>query len=430
MSPESFTNDTLIDPPTATTVVIIGAGQAGLAMSRCLTDRSIDHVLLDRGDVAQSWRSERWDSLRLLTPNWMSRLPGFQYTGSDPDGYMTAAEVATFLAEYRRSFAAPVVTNIDVQLVTQSDTGFSVITDRGHVRAKSVVIATGACSTPKIPEISTELPSDIEQLAPIDYRNPDQLADGRVLVVGASASGAQLADELQRNGRDVTIAVGDHVRLPRTYRGMDIHWWMDRLGTLDERYDEVEDIGRGRRLPSLQLVGSPEQRDLDVNSLQASGVSAVGRLVGVANGSAQFSGSFANMCASADLKQGRLLDAIDDYATSHGLDAEIDEIDRPAPTRLESPVNVIDLDSIRTVIWATGFRPNYPWLDQSMLDARGAVKHDGGVMETPGMYVLGLPFGRRRKSSFIDGVGPDAIELSAHLASHLDANVTSSAGRS
>lgn len=426
MSPRPITNgsQTNNELPRTTTVTIIGAGQAGLAMSRCLTDRSIDHVLIDRGDVAQSWRTERWDSLRLLTPNWMTRLPGFQYTGADPDGYMTAAEVTAFLDSYRRSFDAPVVSNTDVQLVTRSDTGYSVITDRGHLRCKAVVVATGACSTPKVPSISAELPSHIEQLAPIEYRNPDQLADGRVLVVGASASGAQLADELQRSGRDVTIAVGDHVRLPRTYRGMDIHWWMDRLGTLDERFDEVDDISRGRRLPSLQLVGTPEQRDLDINTLQTSGVRTVGRLVGVANGSAQFSGSFANMCASADLKQGRLLDAIDEYARTHGLDAEIDCPDRPASTKQPSPVNTIDLSSIRTVIWATGFRPNYPWLDQSMLDERRAIKHDGGVMDTAGMYVLGLPFGQRRKSSFLDGVGPDAVDLSDHLASFLDTTVS------
>jgi len=414
--------------PRSTTVVVIGAGQAGLAMSRCLTDRSIDHVVLDRGDVAQSWRTERWDSLRLLTPNWMTRLPGFQYSGADPDGYMTAAEVSAFLDAFRRSFDAPIVTNTEVQLVTASDTGYSVVTNQGSICSKAVVIATGACSTPRIPAISTELPSHIEQIAPIDYRNPAQIADGGVLVVGASASGAQLADELQRSGRDVTIAVGDHVRVPRTYRGMDIHWWMNELGTLDERFDEVEDISRGRRLPSLQLIGTPEQRDLDMNTLQAAGVQTVGRLVGVANGSAQFSGSFANMCASADLKQGRLLDAIDEHARRHGLDREIGDAERPAPTAVGSPSNTIDLAAYRTVIWATGFRPNYPWLDPSMLDARGAISHDGGVMDAPGMYVLGLPFERRRKSSFLDGVGPDAIDLSTHLRSYLD-SVATPAGR-
>lgn len=425
-------NDTVLSNPVGhngvphNTVTIIGAGQAGLAMSRCLTDRSIDHVLLERGETAQSWHTERWDSLRLLTPNWMTRLPGFQYSGQDPDGYMTAAQVTGFLNDYRRSFDAPVQSNTTVRQITAQGDGYITHTDQGPLRSDAVVLATGACSTPRIPAIASALPTHITQIAPIDYRNPDQIDRGGVLVVGASASGAQIADELSRSGRDVTLAVGDHVRLPRTYRGMDIHWWMDTVGLLDERYDEVEDIARARRVPSLQLVGSPERRNLDLNALTANGVGLVGRLVGVNNGNAQFSGSFANMWASADLKQGRLLDSIDEYAHLHGLDSEIEAPNRPAATVVDNPRTVIDLATIRTVVWATGFRPHHPWLDNDslgteLLDAKGAIRHDGGVMARPGMYTLGMPFTRRRKSSFIDGVGPDAQELSAHLATRLDA---------
>ncbi len=413
--------------PTAvtTTVTIIGAGQAGLAMSRCLTDRSIDHVVLERGEVANSWRTERWDSLRLLTPNWMSRLPGHQYQGPDPDGYMTSAEVINFLGSYHDSFDAPVMTHTTVESVSSVDNGYRVATNRGTIESRAVVVATGACSTPRIPALAAELPAHIHQVAPIRYRNPDQLSSGRVLVVGASASGAQLADELQRSGRDVTLAVGDHVRLPRTYRGMDIHWWMDTIGLLDERHDEMEDINRARRLPSLQLVGSPDRRTLDLNALHAAGVQLVGRLAGVSGTTAQFSGSFANQCSSADLKLGRLLASIDEYAAAHGLDVELEAPDRPAPTAVPEAVTTADLRGIDTVIWATGFRPDYPWLEPNLLDRKGAIRHDGGVMDAPGMYVLGLPFTRRRKSSFIDGVGPDADDLSAHLAQHLHATATS-----
>lgn len=402
------------------TVTIIGAGQAGLAMSRELTDRSIDHVLLERGQVANSWRTERWDSLRLLTPNWLTRLPGHRYQGPDPDGYMTAAEVTAFLDGYRASFDAPVLTDTTVGSVRAIDGGHLVTTNRGQIRSKAVVVATGACSTPKIPALAEQLPAHIHQLAPIHYRNPDQLGTGRVLVVGASASGAQLADEIQRSGRQVTLAVGDHVRLPRTYRGMDIHWWMDTIGLLDDRYDEVADLNRARRLPSLQLVGSPERRDLDLNTLHAAGVQLVGRFAGVAGSTAQFSGSFANQCTSADLKLGRLLDSIDAYATANGLDRELIDADRPGPTEVPAAATTLDLTDVDTVIWATGFRPDYPWLDDELLDRKGAIRHDGGVMDRPGMYVLGLPFTRRRKSSFLDGVGPDAIDLGAHLAGHLD----------
>jgi putative flavoprotein involved in K+ transport len=403
-----------------TTVTIIGAGQAGLAMSRCLTDRSIDHVVLERGEVASSWRTERWDSLRLLTPNWMSRLPGYRYTGDDPDGYMTATEVIRYLAGYQSTFAPPVRTQTSVELVEPIDRGYRIITSTGVVESTAVVVATGACSTPRVPAVAAGLPARVHQLTPIDYRNPGQTDGARVLVVGASASGVQIADELARSGREVSLAVGDHVRLPRTYRGMNIHWWMHTLGLLDERYDEVEDIGRARRLPSLQLVGTPEQRTLDLNALHRGGVQLVGRFVGVSGATAQFSGSLANFCASADLKLGRLLDSIDQYASDHGLDDEVGAPDRPSRTEVPVAATTRDLSSLDAVVWATGFRPRYPWLPSDLLDRKGAIVHDGGVMRRPGMYVLGMPFTRRRSSSFLDGVGPDAIELAEHLAQHLD----------
>ena len=412
-----------MDAARTTDVVVIGGGQAGLAMSHSLTDRSIDHVVLERAEVANSWTTERWDSLRTLTPNWMSRLPGFSYDGDDPNGYMTAGEVAAYLESYRRSFGAPVRTGVEVQRIRTLDRSHVVETSEGPWFARSVVMATGACSQPRVPAIAADLPGNIQQLTPTAYRNPAQVAPGAVLVVGASASGLQIADELSRSGREVTLAVGDHVRLPRTYRGMDIHWWMQTTGLLDERFDEVEDLARARRLPSLQLVGSPEQRDLDLNTAAANGVNPVGRLAGIRAGRAQFSGSFANMCTSADLKQNRLLDEIDEYAASHGLDAEIGPTWRPAPTSVGRPALELDLRSVGSVVWATGFRPTYPWLDESLVDSRGRLVHDGGVLAVPGLYVLGLPFMRRRKSSFIDGVGPDAEELAAHLVGHLERSV-------
>jgi putative flavoprotein involved in K+ transport len=402
-----------------TSVVIIGGGQAGLAMSRCLTDRSIDHVVLERGDVAHSWTTERWDSLRLLTPNSMSGLPGLPYDGPDPDGFMTAAQVADRLRRYRDLIDAPVVANTTVEAVTATGSGFRIHADNGVWESAAVVIATGACSNPHIPALARDLPAGIDTITSIEYRNPSQVGGRGVLVVGASASGLQIADELNRSGRDVTVAVGEHVRVPRTYRGMDIHWWMDRLGILDERYDEVDDIVRARRLPSLQLVGSPEHRNLDLNSLSDRGVALVGRLVGSAGCKLQFSGSLANVCASADLKQVRLLDRIDEYARTHGLDPELGPPARPSPTRVGHPMLELDGSTIGTVIWATGHRPVYPWLDATLLDRKGAVVHDGGVMACPGMYVLGLPFMRRRRSAFLDGVGADAADLAGVLHAEL-----------
>ena len=333
---------------------------------------------------------------------------------------MTAVEVADHLDAYRRSFAAPVITETMVVSVEATADGFHVETSTGPWSCKAVVVASGAASNPRIPAIAAGLPAGVTQVAPIHYRNPDQIEDGGVLVVCPSASGAQIAHELASAGRDVTMAVGEHVRLPRTYRGMDIHWWMDAIGQLDERYDEMEDLVRARRLPSLQLVGSPSKHDLGLNELHQAGVNLTGRFVGVAGSKAQFSGSFANVCASADLKQNRLLNRIDEFVIESGRGADHGEPSRPARTNVPTPSTERDLADFKTVICATGFKPEYPWLEQHLLDRKGAIQHDGGVMNQPGMYVLGLPFARRRKSSFLDGVGPDAQYLSQHLSSHFD----------
>jgi putative flavoprotein involved in K+ transport len=403
-----------------TPVVVIGAGQAGLAMSHCLTMRSIDHVVLDKGQVGQSWRSERWDSLRLLTPNWMSRLPGHCYTGPDPDGYMTKDDTIRLLEDYRNSFGAPVQCGVTVDRVHARTSGFEVVTDDASWQCDVVVAAAGASSEPRLPPFAGQMPQRIRQLTALQYRNPAQLASGPVLVVGASASGAQIADELVRSGRDTTIAVGDHVRLPRTYRGRDIHWWMDVLGQLDERYDEVDDIVRARRLPSLQLVGSQDRRTLDLNTLRAAGVRVIGKLMHVDGCRGLFSGGLANLVASADLKQLRLLQRIDEYAAEHDLDDAITAPERPSSTTLGDVPTEIDLAQFETVVWATGYRPAYQWLDRAAFDGRGHLSHDGGIATLPGLYLLGLPFMRRRKSSFIDGVGPDAADLASHLHAHLD----------
>ena len=401
-------------------VVVIGGGQAGLAMSQCLAERAIDHVVLERGDIAHSWRSERWDSLRLLTPNWMTRLPGFHYRGDDPDGFMTKSEVIQFLSDYQQTISAPISTNTSVSCVRKTASGFNVKTNQGDWSCDAVVMATGASSEPKIPEIAAAVPSRVAQLNALQYRNPDQLCQGDVLVVGASASGAQIADELQRSGRQVTIAIGDHVRLPRTYRGRDIHWWMDTIGQLDERYDEVDDLTRARRLPSLQLVGSPQRRDLDLNALTDTGIELVGKFLQVTPSKAQFSGGPAHLIANADLKQARLLDRIDEFVAEQGVEGDLTEPTRPEKTRLGPVQTELPIDRFATIVWATGYRPTYSWLDEAAFDQRGRIAHDGGACDLAGLYLLGQPFMRRRKSSFIDGVGPDAAELVGSLQAHLD----------
>lgn len=393
------------------TTVVIGAGHAGLAISHCLTQRSIEHVLLERGEVANAWRTERWDSLRLLTPNWQSTLPGYRYEGSDPNGFMTMNDVTTFIDQYSRSISAPVITATTVTSVTKTDRGYRVQTNRGVWTCQCVVLASGICNTSSIPTVAQQLPKTVHSVTPLSYRNPDQLAPGGVLVVGASATGLQLAQEIQRSGRDVVLSAGEHVRMPRTYRGHDIQWWMQHAGLLDQRIEHEADINRARRLPSPQLIGTPERRSLDLNELQSEGVTVTGRLAGISQGNAQFSGSLQNCCALADLKLNRLLDRFDQWSTDAGMDEQLEPCERFAPTRSakRSPLT-LDLNSgrINTVLWATGFRPDYSWLHLPVLDNKGKLIHDRGIVgsshaQTPGLYAMGLSYMRRRKSSFICG---------------------------
>jgi putative flavoprotein involved in K+ transport len=375
--------------------------------------------VLERGEIANSWRRERWDSLRLLTPNWQSRLPGVRYEGPDSDGYMTAADVVELVARLAAHARAPVRTGTNVTSVRRAGDGYRITTSNGEIQSRTVLLASGACNQPTVPAFAHTVPPSVEQLTPFEYRNPTQLADGAVLVVGASATGVQLAAELMESGRPVTLSVGEHVRLPRTYRGRDVLWWMDAAGVWDQRYDELDDLSRARRLPSPQLIGTPERTTLDLNALAAMGVELVGRLATVRDGRALFSGGVRNVFALADLKLERLLDGFDEWARTHGADSEVSASERLAPTEVPRSAKLeLDLRAgeIRTIVWATGFRPDYRWLDVPVVDAKGHLRHDGGIVDSPGLYALGLPVLRRRKSTFIYGIEDDARDVVDHLS--------------
>ena len=415
------------DAGTVTTVVI-GAGHAGLAVSRCLSERSIDHVLLERGEIANSWLTERWDSLRLLTPNWQNVLPGYRYEGDNPDGFLTMPEISEFISGYANSFAAPVRINTTVTSVSKVADGYTVITNVGQWRCRSVVLASGACNKPSIPKIANTLPASVNSLTPMHYRNPEQLDSGEVLVVGASASGLQLAQEIQRSGRQVTLAVGEHVRMPRTYRGRDIQWWMDAAGILDRKISDEDDVQRARRVPSPQLIGTPSRETLDLNVLTDEGVSIVGRLAGIRDEHALFSGSLRNCCAMADLKLNRLLSEFDEFAKTKTDISSGERPERLMPTRVaeraQLKLNLVQ-QKVRTVIWATGYQADYSWLDVPVLDHKGKLCHNGGVVgragvDSAGLYAMGLTYMRRRKSSFIYGAAQDAEAITEHLCHYLD----------
>lgn len=401
-----------------TTVAIVGGGQAGLAMSRTLSRRGIDHVVLERGRIAERWRSERWDSLRLLTPNWMTRLPDFAYDGDDPEGFMAMPEVISFFERYARSIDAPVIEEMTVFSAVRTDAGYELSTSNGTVRCRFLVAATGAGATPNIPAVAAGMPDRLHQTSPKYYRRPDDLPDGGVLVVGASASGIQLARELHLSGRPVTIAVGEHVRIPRRYRGIDIHEWLDMMGTLERSHESFADLAAARREPSLQLVGSEDGRSIDLAELQSHGVRLAGRLTSACSFAANFDTSLAATVAAADAGQTKLLDRIDHWAAAHGFDAEIDPIERPAPVRPDRPVEHLDLRGVSSVLWATGYRPDFSWLTSPAVTPDGAIRHVGGVAGD-GLYVLGMPLTRTRKSTFIDGVGADAEAHASHIATAL-----------
>lgn len=397
--------------------VVIGAGHAGLAVSRLLTDAAREHVVFDRGGVAHRWRTERWDSLHLLTPNWMTRLPGRHYDGADPDGFMSARRLVGYLEQYAASFDAPIVAGTTVlELSRAASGGYRLVTDRGVWRARRVVVATGPHGVAHVPAGL----AGADVLTANRYRNPAQLATGGVLVVGASSSGVQLADELNRAGRDVVLSVGRHTRLPRSYRGMDIFWWLERTGRLARTIDEMPDTSAARREPSLQLIGraaTDGPREVDLAALQARGVRIAGRLAELAGGRARFRADLAETAAAADAQMHRTLDAVDEYVARACLAGEVLPAHRPARLDVPEPVRDLDLSraDIGTVLVAAGFRPDYTWLRLPIIDSTGAIRQHRGLTPAPGVYVVGQRFQHRRDSGFIDGARHDARAVVRHL---------------
>ena len=399
-----------------TETVVIGGGQAGLAVSAHLTGAQRDHVVLERGRVGERWRAHGWDSLRLLTPNWMSRLPGWSYRGDEPDGYMPRAELVDHLQGYADAFGAPVRPHTEVRSVSQDAAGYRVRTDRGDWSTRHVVVASGACAQPFVPAAATPLTAEVVQLSPRGYRNPDRLPPGGVLVVGGSASGVQIADEVRRSGRSVVLSTGRHTRAPRSYRGMDIWWWLEQLGRLDRTIEQMRFPGRARREPSLQLTGRRGE-DLDLAVLAERGVVVTGRLVQAEGRHVRFADDLHRTTAAADAGLRRLLDAIDSHVVRHGLAAEVLAPAAYCPVHLATGPRGLDLvgAGIRTVIWATGYRPSYPWLHVPVLDRLGQIRQHRGVTPAPGLYAVGLRFGQRRSSGLLDGVRHDARAVVAHL---------------
>ena len=402
----------------STDVAILGAGQAGLAASRCLSVLGIEHAVIERGEVAERWKTTTWDSLRMLTPNWMNGLPWLPYDGPEPNGFMGRNELIGMLQGYALRYRIPVFGRANVVSVESGLGDYRVVTTAGTWNARSIIIATGYCDLPFVPYPNGDFSPQVMSLHSSQYRSPERLPEGSVLVVGASASGIQIAEELRRAGRDVVLSVGRHVRLPRRWRGHDIFWWLTRLGKLSDRPKDAAHLQKALDQPSLQLVGRPDHTDVDLPALQASGVRLAGRIRAVSPNAVYFEDDLPAAATSADAKLERILREIDSFA-GFGIPASGYVIRRVklAASSLTSLSFVSE--RIRTIVWATGFKRAYPWLRLPVIGTNGELEHCNGITRMPGVYALGLRFLRKRDSNFIGGVGTDAWEIAAHVARFL-----------
>ena len=368
--------------------------------------------------LADRWKTRTWDSLRLLTPNWLNTLPGLPYDGDEPDGFMACGEFAEQLHGYAAHFSAPVLARTEVKSVEPSWGGFLLSTSAGAWRARAGVIATGHCDKPSMPVIAQTAGYHSLGLHSSQYRSPAALPPGKVLVVGASASGVQIADELCRSGREVILAVGRHTRLPRTWRDRDIHWWLQQTGMLSQRTSEFASLEAAMREPAPQLVGRPDRAEVDLAALQTRGVRLAGRVVATEGGNVVFADDLAASVAQADAKQQRVLEQIDAWAGLRAGSSRPDiasvDLSRPAPGRLSSAT-----DGIGAVIWATGYRRDLGWLKLPVRTPEGELAHQNGITSIPGLYALGFRLLRKRDSHFIGGVGSDAEAIAGEISTFL-----------
>ena len=400
--------------------VVVGAGQAGLALSFCLTRLGHEHLLLDRGRIAERWRSERWDSFTLLSPNWHTRLPAHCYDGPNPDGFMTREEIVHYFESYAAKFGPPVRTGATATAVQPLASGRWRVEVNGEdaIDAANVVIAIGGFQAPHVPSLAAALPVSLFQIHTVKYRNSAQLPPGGVLVVGSGTSGQQIAEELCQAGRPVWIAVGHHAKLPRRYRGRDAVWWMDATGSFDQIVDGAP---QEAHRPGAALSGSGGGHDLDLRAFARDGVALVGHLCGVEGTTLTLTDDVEESLTVAERVEAAFKHDVDEYIDQNRLEAPAEELSDEAEAlrrvRIVSPTTLnLRAAGITTVIWCTGFRPDLDWIHAPVLDAKGQPVHRRGVTEHRGLYFLGLQWLYKRKSSFIDGAAEDAEHVAKYIA--------------
>ncbi|MBD2836741.1 NAD(P)-binding domain-containing protein [Pseudomonas sp. JM0905a] len=397
--------------------LVVGAGQAGVAMSEHLSKLGVPHLVLERNRIAEAWRTGRWDSLVANGPAWHDRFPGLEFEGLDPDAFAPKEQVAAYFEAYAKKFDAPIRTGVEVKSVVRNSDrpGFTIETSEGVIQARRVVSATGPFQRPVIPPIA---PKDdrLVQIHSAQYRNPEQMPEGAVLVVGAGSSGVQIADELMRAGRQVYLSVGPHDRPPRAYRNRDFCWWLGVLGEWD-----AEAARPGKEHVTIAVSGARGGKTVDFRELAQQGMTLVGLTKSFNDGVVTFQTDLADNLARGDENYLSLLDAADAYIARNGLDLpEEPEARRtfPEPECVSNPILELDLAEagVTSIIWATGYSVDFSWLQVNAFDANGKPKHQRGVSSEPGIYFLGLPWLSRRGSTFIWGVWHDAKHIADHIA--------------
>ncbi|NUU66256.1 NAD(P)-binding domain-containing protein [Enterobacteriaceae bacterium BIT-l23] len=406
MTPETIKIDTLV----------VGAGQAGVAMSEHLTRLDIPHLVLEKNRIAEAWRSARWDSMVANGPAWHDRFPGMEFAG-DPDGFVAKEQIADYFVAYAQQFNAPIRTGVEVKRLrrNQGRPGFTVETTQGTIEALHVVAATGPFQRPVIPAIAPREP-ELHQIHSAHYRNPQQLPEGAVLVVGAGSSGVQIADELRRAGREVYLSVGPHDRPPRSYRNRDFCWWLGVLGLWDLSSSEP-----GKEHVTIAVSGARGGRTVDFRRLANEGITLVGRTQSFEQGVATFSADLAENIARGDENYLGLLDAADAWVERNGASLPEEPEARemlPDPECVTDPILSLDLahSGVTSIIWATGYATDHNWMEVDAFDEQGKPRHQRGVSSESGIYFLGLPWLSRRGSTFIWGVWHDAKHIADHIA--------------
>jgi putative flavoprotein involved in K+ transport len=398
--------------------IVIGAGQAGLAVSYYLTQQGRQHLVLERDRVGEAWRSKKWDSFTLVTPNWAVKLPGFAYQGDDPDGYLTHEEVVHYLEEYAAIFNPPLRLGVTVTSLQEAADGFVVESNAGSFTAANVVVATGAFQKPKIPAFSALLSPHIRQLHSSEYRNSSELPPGAILVVGSGQSGGQITEELYQEGRKVYLSTGGAGRMPRRYRGKDIFWWINEIGMMDRTVDRLPSPEK-RFDANPQLTGKGGGRWLDLHQFYLDGVTLLGRMKDGKGTRLFFAEDLMENLAKSDKPIGEVKKAIDGYIDKNSLEIVQEESLPALRAGYDSPIiTELDLDEagIASIIWACGYAFDFSWVKLPIFDEFGYPIQERGITAQPGLYFVGLQWLFKPKSSLLLGVGEDAEYITTHIA--------------